>query len=426
MAAGANLVPPSVQAGAAPIAEDDPAQAPGAVAAPGVPPLSGAAPAPGAPLTPPAAAPGAKPQIQTGPATPPQYDPQKLSKAQTPLDLLNAMRPKSRSSYMDWWEQQHGDINQRYDALKAQLGERPADDQPQSKKEKLAELLQFGLHLMKNSAQPTSNQGAVLTGTLADTIDSAQQQHQAAIGQQQQQYDAKANAIENARAADLKGIGTPAQAQAQQTKNDLADATELKDTGAALKDVTQANSPSAAILGPPTYVTGKDGSLGTIVRDGSGKAHVEPVTGIDGKPFSGRVLGRSAGSGIEHGDTAQIRNERYLQGVLGLDPSTAATVAFHAKTGNANADHMSIYRSVMSATMGDQGKAKRAADQYILDNYGAAGLAGMNQPLVPDVPPPAVLAGLRPGVVRDFGSKGAWTIGIDGKPKRVNRTPAPR
>src|SRR5579864_770762 len=163
-----------------------------------------------------------------------KFKPDKLSKAQTTLDVLNAATASSRKDYMDWWEKQHGDIDDRYDHLKSQLGARPSDDEPQTKKEKFAALLEFGLHLMKNSAPASTNQGAVLSSTLSDEHDANAKQHQADIQGRQAAYDTQANAIESAREKEQQGIGTPAQAMKASSDQAKGDAGAVKDQASAL------------------------------------------------------------------------------------------------------------------------------------------------------------------------------------------------
>lgn len=418
MAAGAGLQDPQV---------DQPA-------VPAMPAIQGQPSAPGGTPTAPApiaaqqpnaiqqGVPGQKGQIDTGPTTAPEYDPKKLAKANNALDLLNAMKPKSRTDYMDWWEKQHGDIDEKYDNLKQQIGARPADDEPQSKKEKLAALITFGLHLMKNSSAPSSNQGGVLLSTLSDETDASNKAHADKIAAAQKTYDTQANAIEDQRAEEQKGIGTPAQAMAAQGKQNLDTSTETKNSAQALKAVSDASTQKASALGPATYTTGPDGTVSTLVRDADGHTHAEPVTGLDGKPYKGKVLGRTTGSGIEKGDTAQIRNHKYLRDVLGVDDDTAAHVAFKAKSGNPAGDHKDVYKALLTATM-DADVAKRGADQYVLDNYGANAIPKQNAPLISEAPPAEAMQGLQHGQVRDFGAKGKWTLGIDGKPQRVAGAP---
>ena len=117
---------PPIQGAPAPLAQASPSQpaSPGAGATPvaqqGPPaPLPGTAPAANGITNQPQ-----KGQINTGPTA--EFDPKKLAKVKTTLDLLNAMKPTSRTDYMDWWEwKQHGDINDKYDALQKSIGQRP-------------------------------------------------------------------------------------------------------------------------------------------------------------------------------------------------------------------------------------------------------------------------------------------------------------
>jgi hypothetical protein len=354
-----------------------------------------------------------------------KFKPDKLQKAQTTLDVLNAATADSRKSYMDWWEKQHGDIDDRYDHLKSQLGARPSDDEPQTKKEKFAALLEFGLHLMKNSAPASTNQGAVLASTLSDEHDANAKQQQANITAKQGAYDTQANAIETAREKEQAGIGTPAAAMKASSDQAKGDAGAVKDQASALKSITDAESTKASSLGPATYIQDPKGGLHYAVRDADGKTHTEPLLGIDGKPMMGKVLGREAGSGIDKSnqDTASMRNHKYLTGVLGLDNKTAEAIAFKEKTGNPDADHLSVYKTVMAATFGDAAKAQRVADQYTLDKYGAGALGRQNASIGAGAPPPEALKGLKHGEMLDFGPKGKWTIGLDGKPVRVGGGP---
>ena len=354
-----------------------------------------------------------------------KFKPDKLAKANDTLDVLNAATAESRTKYMDWWEKQHGDIDDKYDHLKSQLGARPSDDEPQTKKEKFAALLEFGLHLMKNSAPATTNQGAALTSTLSDEHDAMNKAHQDKIGAAQGQYDAQSQAIESARDKEQAGIGTPAAAMKAAGDEAKTSAQTVKQQTGALKDLADAGSTKASSLGAPTYATGPGGVIHAIVRDEDGKAHAEPVTGIDGKPFQGRVLGRTTGSGIDKSgqDPAAVRTFKYATGVLGMDKNTAAPILGIKPTGKPLADHAAVYKAVMTATLGDDEKAKRVADQYTLDNYGAGAVAKANAPPLPEQPPAVALQGLKPGQVRHFGEKGDWTVGIDGKPRRVGAGP---
>lgn len=402
---------------------------PGIQGPPTAPPQAQPAPAAGG-QQPPAqpqgiAQPGGKGEIPT-PTVTPEYDPKKLAKAQTTLDLLNAMKPKSRTDYMDWYEKTHGDIDQHYDNLQTQLGQRPGDDDEDlSKKEKFAKLLEFGLHLMKASAPASTNQGAALAGTLSDSADSYQQAVADKNAGAQKDYETQHAAIETQRTAALKGIGTPLDAMKAQDTRDKDAAAETKDTASAYKSISDANTTKASTLGAPTYAVAPNGVVHSLVRDEDGKTHAEPVTGIDGKPFAGRVLGHNTGSGVDTAgkDPAAVRTYKYATDVLGVDKNVAAPILGLKPSGDPAKDHAAVFRQIVSATMGDTDKATRAADQYVTNTYGAGAIPrqqARNSPVPLQPPPAAALQGLTAGKVRDFGIKGKWTVGIDGKPIPVN------
>jgi len=355
-----------------------------------------------------------------------QFNNDKLAKAQTTLDVLNAATAKSLNQYMNSWENQHGDIDQRYDQLKNQLGARPSEEEPQTKKEKFAALLEFGLHLTKASAPASTNQGAALENTLSDSVEAYQKAPADKLAQQQQEYDQQSNAIESARQEAQKGIGSPAQAQMASAEIADKESTDTKNQASALKDLAAADETKASAQGPQTYAVDKAGTVHQISRDENGNPVAKPVTGIDGKPFQGRVLGKETGSGVDKGDPAQMRTYKYATQVLGIDKNDAAPILGLKKTGNPTADHASVYKATLSATMGDEDKAKRVADQYVLDNYGAGAISRATAAPVPtNQPPPQALKGLTPGSGQylDFGAKGKWTLGIDGRPVQVGQGP---
>lgn len=366
------------------------------------------------------AAPGGKGEIPTYQGTP-EYDAKKLAKAQNTLDVLNAMKPKSRTDYMDWYEKTHGDIDDHFAKLQKDLGQRPGDDDEDlSKKEKFAQLLEFGLHLMKNSAQP-GNQGAALAGTLSDSVGSYQKAVADKNAGAQKDFDTQSQGIEAQHQAALKGIGTPVDAMKAQDTRDKDVAAETKDNASAYKSISDATTTKASTLGAPTYAVAPNGVVHSLVRDENGTTHAEPVTGIDGKPFAGRVLGHNTGSGIDTTgkEPAAVKTFKYATDVLGVDPNVAAPILGLKRSGDPTKDHATVYNRVVSATMGDTATATRAADQYVLNTYGAGAIprqqAG-NAPVPRQPPPPEALKGLTPGKARDFGSRGQWTVGLDGKP----------
>ena len=96
-------------------------------------------------------------------------------------------------------------------------------------------------------------------------------------------------------------------------------------------------------------------------------------------------------------------------------------IAFKAKSGNPMADHTAIYKSIMSATMGDTDKSEdRRGSVHHRQLRGGCSLEGDRadgatpqrgrRAVPPGAPPPQALQGLKPGMVRDFGpNKGKWS-----------------
>lgn len=203
MAAGAGLQDPQVDQPAVPAM-------PGIQGQPSAPGGTPTAPAPIAAQQPNAiqqGVPGQKAQIDTGPTTAPEYDPKKLAKANNALDLLNAMKPKSRTDYMDWWEKQHGDIEDRYAAMQQDLGQRPDPQRDPTKKEKFQMLMDFGISLLQHSGTNGpygTNNGVAATGdALRDSLDREQQRKQADTNR----FDQQTQMIQQQKQNDLKDIG---------------------------------------------------------------------------------------------------------------------------------------------------------------------------------------------------------------------------
>src|SRR6266566_7379140 len=247
-------------------------------AAPGsstaAPALSAAAPQPGAGIA--AGTGNTKGEIPT-PTVQMKFNEEKLKKAQTTLEVLNAATSQSRKEYMDWWQKAHGDIDAKYDTLKSQLGARPSDDEPTTKKEKFAALLEFGLHLMQRSATPTPNQGAVLSGTLSDETAAMGKRHQDSIAKAQGDYDTQAQLIETARTGAKKDADAAMKASSDQVKSD---ATATREQSTALKNINDVDTTKQSALGAATYATGPGGVIHALVRDADGHAHAEPIMGI--------------------------------------------------------------------------------------------------------------------------------------------------
>jgi len=140
---------------------------------------------------------------------PPGIDDSDFGKGNTKLadihdghDLIDSLPKAKQSAYMDWWEQQHGSINQRYDAMLQDLGQRPDPNRQPTRKEMFGELMNFGLNLMRNARRGGDNVAAV-----GQSAQEAMQGQQAKQQQQTADYDNQKASIEAQRQNQLKDIG---------------------------------------------------------------------------------------------------------------------------------------------------------------------------------------------------------------------------
>lgn len=173
-----------------------------------------------------------------------EYNHDELQKAKTPGEVFEAMKPKSRNEYMDWWEKEHGAIVQKWDAVQQHLGDRPDTKAPPSREDKFSALLDFGLRLMQQSSAMTrgpngvpiyaNTPSAALSGAIGGTI----QNYFAGREKEGTDWDAKNAAVAQGRAADLKNIGTGGDALVKQGTLDKNQTGELRDTAAAAKSLT--------------------------------------------------------------------------------------------------------------------------------------------------------------------------------------------
>jgi hypothetical protein len=161
-------------------------------------------------------APQGKQKIPVGPpGFKPKFDTKKLSKAQTAADVMGAMKPASKQTYLDWWEGQYGTIDRKWNAVMADIGQRPDARRKPSREEMFDMLLEFGLHMLKNS------QNNDLGGALAKSVGGAVQGHYGRRFNEQARHDALTQQAREGRATDMKSIGTYGDALKGQAELDM-------------------------------------------------------------------------------------------------------------------------------------------------------------------------------------------------------------
>lgn len=223
-----------------------------------------------------------------------KFDESKLTGVKTAGDLVDAMKPASQKKYMEWWEQQHGAIDKKWDDVEAQLGKRPDGAKgPMSRKEKFKMLMEFGLNLMKHSQAQGDRTPSLVeagAGALHDTVRGAQQSDL----NDQAQYDATLGEARKRRGEEQKTIGTYGDAMKGQSAMDQDEA-----------QITEANARTKKVDEMAPDVESSDDGM---MQWNPGKKAYEPLT-IDGKRQTNAKVGARGGSGASNDSrTAQIKN----------------------------------------------------------------------------------------------------------------------
>jgi hypothetical protein len=299
-----------------------------------------------------------KSKIPVGPpGFKPEFDEEKLKTAKTAADLFQAMRKESATDYMGWWEKQYGDIDSKYQQVLKELGDRPDPKRRLDKREQFEFLMEFGLNMLRNSStgDPRDGENAAAR-SIYDTARSKQGQRQEEV----ERYDALSAQAKKSRAADLESIGNRGEAMSKQAGIN-------RDLAGTAKDL----APPKEAGRNKQIITGIDDTVYTLGDENN----AEPVMGIDGKPIKGRVGGRNgtAGSGTDTRPSQQKQYEHLL--TLGIPKEAAVRIAYRQNSGDPIKDYKDIYRTTMTATVGDEAAARRAADAYVGFVYGDEAVA---------------------------------------------------
>ena len=319
--------------------------------------------------------PDGRPLIATAP---PDHDSQKafgdadLSKVHTPQDLLDVMDPKERTKYMDWWEQQHGAINQRYDQMRAELGSRPDPNREPTRQEKFGELLTFGLSLLQNAKRGNDPMAAM--GASAQEALGAQKAKQQ---QQTADFDQRTAGIEAQRQNQLKDIGNYGNAVREDAM------------------IQDANARTARALQPP-----RDGKPTTLVqKDGTQvqynpKSNVwEPSVGLDGQPIKPN-LAASGGRGASHVSSMVQQVQQAIND--GMSKEQAYATVYHTKPSDSPIKTATSIYQAERRNGASEAEAHQIATEQTDAFHGTGALARAQAannkpkfaPKPPDTPPP--------------------------------------
>lgn len=286
-------------------------------------------------------------QIQATPPFKVKFKEGAAEKVKTPGDLVNAMTPSSQRKYMDWWEQQHGAINERYAQLQQELGRRPDADGNLSRKEQFRMLMEFGIELMARSGRGEQGAGGV---AFANAMGNAQGRQEAKVAE----YDARAGMIDKARREDLKGIGSYGDAMKGQSAMDQ-DAAQIEEARARTKAVNRRK---------PEIISADQGTFDYDPET----QKTTPITGIDGKPLTNLQVGRRGGSAA--GRDSRTANQKNIDDLVDRGvPEQLALDIVYRRIRDPQKAWADIYRD-RRRQYASEAEAKQEADDIMARFYG--------------------------------------------------------
>jgi hypothetical protein len=349
-------------------------------------------------------------------------------------DLVQKLPEEKANAYMDWWEERYGQVNGKYDAMLAELGQRPdPKSRDLSRKDKFTLLMEFGLNLMKHSQQGGDRTGA-MGAALHDTVRGDQARREKDF----ERHRSLSGEIEGRRQQDLKAIGTRGDAMVASQNLGAAAAKEGREaTEFAERDEEVKN-----------IVYGDEGVVG-VTRKGEGRT-VTDETGRAVRSTLGIARG-SRGSGRGAGGYAPHNIEKlatFYSKTYDIPIEVATNIARSEKNAT---DPFKMYSTILNGQLRQYmpaDEAARVAKELVegafgegaldskpgapIERPGGGGNLGAAEPAAAPAPgsslgssaPPANL--LKSGKVTTIrnkrtGAEEKWTLDETGQPKRVLR-----
>ncbi len=271
----------------------------------------------------------------------------KAEDASTVHELISAAKPSSLNNYMDWWEKQNGAIDHKYDYMRQQLGDKAPADRPLSRKDKFSALMDFGINLIKAS----NGRKYDTEGAYANAIGATVEQQGQKRDLEGKVYNDRLSGIESGRAVEKKNLGNYGEALKGQADISMRNAQQSSEEAKLQKT-----------LHPDPETIYADQGIHQLTP---GSNQAKPVLGIDGKPLTNLKVGSHGASAASRDDrTAKQKDYEFLIS-KGKDPAVAEIMAYNVKTGDPRKDHLTVYKSALTATFGNEAKAKQIADEYI-------------------------------------------------------------
>ena len=270
-----------------------------------------------------------------------------LKDVKTFSDVMGAMKPKSQAKYMEWWEQQYGDINERYNQLQQMIGKRPDPNADLNKKDQFRMLMEFGIELMARSGR--GEQGAGGTA-LAGSYGRARDRKELETAD----HDARSQLAEKNRQEELKTIGSYGDALKGQSTIDQNEV-QMEEARARTKNANR-RKPEIIQADQGTY----DYDTETMES--------RPILGIDGKPLTNKEVGSRGGSAA--GRDSRTANQKNIEDLVARGvPEQLATDIVYRRVTDPRKAWENLYRDRRRQYASDS-EAKAETDRVIGELYG--------------------------------------------------------
>lgn len=341
-----------------------------------------------------------------------------------PSQVFDAMKPKKQTTYMDWWEQQHGQIEDRYASMQQDLGARPDPQRDPTKKEKFQMLMDFGISLLqhggRNGPYGTQNEVAATGDALRDSLDREQGRKQADTNR----YDQQTAMIQGQKQNDLKDLGNYGNAVREDALITNANTRTAVEAQRAQIEAMKAAKPPK----PGQPVTRYDSKGNQYEWDPdsenpqTGKKGVwQPSVDSTGKPLPAMQATGPRGGGVTKGPPAR---QAEVTDLINKGMSTSDAIDRVYGSGTKSADPTKTFNNAYSVARrngSDPDDAKAEAEGVVTTVHGPGALdnarAKANKTTLPQNSPP--ISALKSGAVTTFKNGQQWTIGPDGQPKQV-------
>lgn len=274
-------------------------------------------------------------------------------------DVINAMKPKSQAKYMDWWEEQHGSINDRFNQLQQELGQRPNPDADLSRKDQFRMLMEFGIELMARA-------GAGEQGAGGKAFANAYGNSRDRQALKTADHDARSQLIEKGRQDSQKQIGSYGDALKGQSDIDQNEV-QMREAEGRMKN---ANRRKPEII---------NSDQGTYDYD-TESMEATPITGIDGKPLTNKEVGSRGGSAAAR--DSRTANQKNIEDLTqrGVPEQLALDIVYRRITDPKKAWN-DIYRD-RRRQYASETEAKEEADRIMSRFYGDDWETGATTPKI--------------------------------------------